>query len=136
MSDAPFRVIAERALELRGPAERTVVVRIGVPEADPAGSDNSRCPFQVTGLSDDSVRYAHGVDTLQALNLAFVGARALVAANAGVLAAFHEDFSLTWEGVPWQVSLPVWVSLDDAAQGERLEAFIRGSSRAPPGADP
>ena len=94
-SDSSFHPIAEREFQLRGPAERAVWVRIGVPEPDPRGADNFRCPFQVTGLSNDAVQYAHGVDSFQALNLAFAGIRNLVKTNAEVLASFHADFSLT-----------------------------------------
>ena len=94
-SDSSFHPIAEREFQLRGPAERAVWVRIGVPEPDPRGADNFRCPFQVTGLSNDAVQYTHGVDSFQALNLAFAGIRNLVKTNAEVLASFHADFSLT-----------------------------------------
>jgi hypothetical protein len=121
---SPFRVIAERDFQLRGPDERTVSVRIGIPEPDPASPDNFRCPYQVTGLSDDSVKYAHGVDTLQALNLAFAGIRASVKTTASVLKAFHPDFSLTWEDTSWDVALPVWVYVDDEQRLGRLETFL------------
>src|SRR6185503_20486073 len=35
VSESSFRPIAEREFQLRGPAERSVWVRIGVPEPDP-----------------------------------------------------------------------------------------------------
>src|SRR6188508_3013962 len=75
LNDRPFTVIAERELNLRGPADRVVRLAIGVPEPDPLPRGDFRCPFQVIGLSDDSVHYAHGVDSFQALNLAFAGIR-------------------------------------------------------------
>lgn len=122
--DNSFHPIAEREFQLRGPAERTVIVRIGVPEPDPKGGGNFRCPLQVTGLSNDAVQYAHGVDSFQALNLAFAGIRNLVKTNAEVLASFHADFSLTWEGVSWEVILPIWVTVNDEDQLHRYKRFL------------
>jgi hypothetical protein len=124
LNDRPFTAIAERELNLRGPAERVVRVAIGVPEPDPLPRGDFRCPFQVVGLSDDSVHYAHGVDSFQALNLAFAGIRRFIQTNADVLASFHKDFSLTWLGMPWEAALPRWVSLDNSDQAARLERFL------------
>ena len=76
---AAFRIIAERRFKVRGLSSREVVIRIGVPEQQ---ERDSRCPFQVIGLSNDAVRYAYGVDSLQALILAFVGARRAVQNDA------------------------------------------------------
>jgi hypothetical protein len=122
--DSSFHPIAEREFQLRGPAERTVCVRIGIPEPDPKGCGNFRCPFQVTGLSNDAVQYAHGVDSFQALNLAFSGIRNLVRTNAEVLASFHPDFSLTWNEEPWEVVLPLWAWVTDSDQLHRLQRFL------------
>jgi hypothetical protein len=124
LAEGPFRVVAEREFPLRGPAERVVSVRIGVPEPDAQHPGTFRCPFQVTGLSDDSVQHAYGVDSFQALNLALVGVRHFIKTNATVLAAFHEGFSLTWEDSSWEVALPVWVPAHDADQLRRLERFL------------
>jgi hypothetical protein len=123
LSENSFRPIAEREFKLRGPAERVVSMRIGTPEPEPGGRD-FRCPFQVIGLSDDAVQYVYGVDSFQALNLAFVALRNLVKTNASVLAAFHKDFSLTWEETPWETALPVWVHLYDADHLRRLDRFL------------
>jgi hypothetical protein len=82
LAEGPFRVVAEREFPLRGPAERVVSVRIGVPEPDAQHPGTFRCPFQVTGLSDDSVQHAYGVDSFQALNLALVGVRHFIKTNA------------------------------------------------------
>ena len=93
MSIDEFPVVAERSFLLRGPAERTVVTRIGAPEPDPRHPNCFRCAFQVTGLSDDGIQHAVGVDSFQALNLAFAGIRSVLEKNASVLRAFHKDFS-------------------------------------------
>lgn len=124
MNDALLSAIAERSFLLRGPTERTVTIKIGIPESDPQHPDCSRCPFQVLGLSDDSVQYAIGVDSFQALNLAFSGIRGAFIKNASVLAAFHEDFSLTWEGTPWEVALPLGVNVNDLEQHNRFMHFM------------
>lgn len=137
MNDRPFTALAERELHLQGPADRVVRVAIGAPEPDPLPGGDFRGPFQVIGLSDDSVHYAHGVDSFQALNLAFAGIRHFIQTNADVLASFHEDFSLTWLDMPWEVALPCWVSLDNRDQAERLERFIENDlwTRPRPKAD-
>jgi hypothetical protein len=136
LSDQPFAPIAERELRLRGPADRVVRLSIGSPEPDPVRGGNFRCPFQVVGLSDDSVHYAHGVDSFQALNLAFAGIRHLVKTSADVLSSFHQDFSLTWHDMPWEAALPVWVALDNPEQVVRLERFKEELwSRTKPDAD-
>ena len=59
--------IAQRELELEGARKITVVV--GKPEKFP-GDDDYYCPYQITGLGDDKVRYAGGIDGVQALWLA------------------------------------------------------------------
>jgi hypothetical protein len=124
LNDQPFTVIAERELLLRGPADRIVRASIGAPELDPARGGDFRCPFQVVGLSDDSVHYAHGVDSFQALNLAFAGVRNLIRTNAEVLASFHPDFSLTWHDMSWEAALPVWVPVDRPEQAHQLKRFL------------
>lgn len=125
MSSAEFAAIAERAFELRGPAERLVCARIGAPEPHPEHASEFRCPFQVTGLSNDDVQHAYGVDSFQALHLAFAGVRSVLRKNASVLAAFHENFGLTWGGVPWEAAVPVWVPLRDADEENELEYFVQ-----------
>ena len=124
MSNVVFSAIAERSFLLRGPAERTVTARVGTPEPDPEHPPCFRCPFQVSGLSDEGVQYAPGVDSFQALNLAFAGIRSVLKKNSSVLSAFHKDFSLTWEGGPWELAIPVSISAHDVGQLERLERFL------------
>jgi len=120
---------------LSGPDTRSVVARIGIPEPDSRRPGAFRCPFQVTGLSDDDVQYASGVDSFQALNLAFAGIRRAMQTNASVLAAFHKDFSLTWEGQAWELAVPRWIAVDDPGQLERLEHFLQRELRSQPNAD-
>ena len=125
MNAPAFPTIAERRLELKGPADRFVYVRIGAPEPSPdSGSFPSfRCPFQIEGLSNDAIRFAMGVDSFQALNLAFAGIRAELRTNASVLAAFHKDFALTWEGHPWQTAIPVWLQPEGEDEEQELHTF-------------
>jgi hypothetical protein len=86
--------IAVRELEARTAAGevRPVLVRFGRPEPDPLPGGDWRCAFQVTGIGDDGVEHAFGVDAVQALQLAFVavGAR-LYAAGARL--------GITWLGM-------------------------------------
>jgi hypothetical protein len=64
------QVLAERILELdEGTLRSQVRVLIGAPKYLPGTSD-FYCPYQVLGLSDDTVRYTGGVDAAQALYLA------------------------------------------------------------------
>ena len=123
MSNPILQGIAERTFLLRGPDTRTVVARIGMPEPDPKRPGASRCPFQVTGLSNDDVQYASGVDSFQALNLAFAGIRKELQTSASVLAAFHKDFSLTWEGQAWELAIPQWIAVHDLSNWSSWNTF-------------
>ena len=87
--------IAERELEAEaaGGEVRPVFARFGRPERDPAPGGDWQCAFQITGLGEDDVEYAFGVDSVQALQLAFqaVGARLFAAEGPGR--------SITWLGM-------------------------------------
>lgn len=61
-------VIATR--EFHTPDGKTVTVFIGKPESFPDGNDYY-CPYQITGIKRDRVRYAAGIDAVQALGLVF-----------------------------------------------------------------
>jgi len=64
------QVLAERTLDLDvGGRRRAVTVLIGTPRPLP-GSTDCFCAYQIRGLSDETVRYAGGVDAAQALYLA------------------------------------------------------------------
>lgn len=60
-------VIATR--ELFNSDGEAVIVIIGKPENFPDG-DNCYCPYQITGIKRNKVRYAVGIDAVQALELA------------------------------------------------------------------
>lgn len=60
-------VIAKRILKAKDGREIEVV--FGRPEKFP-DDDDFYCPFQIIGLGDEKVRYAGGVDSMQALILA------------------------------------------------------------------
>ncbi|SRR5216684_2586073 len=62
--------IATRAFTLRdGNAEKEVVLRIGRPQQMPDHSDFF-CPWELQGIGETKIRYACGVDQMQALLLA------------------------------------------------------------------
>src|SRR5215468_4845322 len=64
-------VIAERRLRVTGQPELDVRVRIGAPRPCPDDPQtNYYCPYQIAGLGIGKVRYAGGVDAVQALELA------------------------------------------------------------------
>jgi hypothetical protein len=66
------RPIAERVLSIEGSTE-TVIVRLGEPLPFPDGED-WYCPYEVVRGDQRMVRFAAGIDSLQALQLALIGA--------------------------------------------------------------
>ncbi len=98
-----------------------MVVRIGVPEKH---DGDFRCPFQVVGLSDDTTQYSGGVDSLQALNLAFVGVWRRIEDNVKVLSGFYKKVSVENEYGSWDVTLPYWICVSDRQQLARLNRFL------------
>ena len=65
--------IAERTMEIynnQGQVEQ-LNIYIGKPEPDPLPGGDFRCPVQFIGYGDEKVRYAYGIDSMQALTLAF-----------------------------------------------------------------
>ena len=81
-------VIATRELSL--PDERKVIVRIGMPALFSEGRDYY-CPFQITGIGDERIRYIGGVDAVQALLLTFKTIGVLLSVSDEAKAGF-----LTW----------------------------------------
>lgn len=59
-------VIATREFDLLG--GRKVTVLIGKPERFP-GEDDYYCPYQIVGIGSGRIRYAGGIDAVQALEL-------------------------------------------------------------------
>ena len=93
------RVIARRKLTLRDKPSATAELRIGTPVAR---ADYAYCPVQLVGIGDEKVRPCFGVDTIQALQLAFLSLEVLL---------LHHEKVLQWEGDPALKSLQM-----DAAQ--------------------
>ena len=60
-------VIAIRELELEN--GQTITIRIGKPEIYPELT-HYYCPYQIVGIGKEDIRYANGVDSVQALLLA------------------------------------------------------------------
>ncbi|MGK3985562.1 hypothetical protein WME99_21125 [Sorangium sp. So ce136] len=71
--DTPLEPIAERRLSVVGEPGRMVTVTIGKPMRKPSG--DWACPVDIQGLEAAVRDSAYGVDAVQALQLAFEGAR-------------------------------------------------------------
>ncbi len=91
-------VIAERRLTVVGAANATVVVRLGKPrplielfEDDKNG--DMYCPYLIVGVADEKIRYAAGIDAIQALQLV------MLAVGAELKHIQDDDgLQLRWEG--------------------------------------
>lgn len=81
-------VIATRDLKL---GDNTVTVILGRPEKFPEGVDYY-CPFQIQGMGSDKIRYAGGVDAIQALMLCLKMIGAVLYTTKAV-----KEGKLTWE---------------------------------------
>jgi len=89
------QVIAERRLRDEDQPEREVWVRVGLPCVSPEGPHGDYvCPYQISGAGDEKVRYAVGVDSLQALELA------LLVLPSELVALLRQCPSLRWEDAP------------------------------------
>jgi hypothetical protein len=64
-------IIARRTLYLVDNKDKEIVVIIGKPNQFPDHQDYY-CPYKITGLGDEKVRYAGGIDAIQAIQLAMV----------------------------------------------------------------
>jgi len=90
-----YRVLGTRWLvEARNPRVRALV-QLGEPEQ--VAKHEWRCPYEIRGAGARGVKYAYGVDALQALSLAFQGIRALVDSLP------HD---LDWMGEPIELAFP------------------------------
>lgn len=85
------QILGTRALKLDG--ANTVTVIIGVPQRYPEGEEDYYCPYQIVGIGDERVRYASGIDPLQALTLTLrmIGADLYTTPEA-------KNGKLTWVG--------------------------------------
>lgn len=87
-------LVAERCFEALDVAgERQIVLRLGVPERDPAPGGDWRCRYEITVGSTRWTSAAYGVDSLQALLLALAKARAELLARG-----CRDGLRLTWLG--------------------------------------
>ena len=71
MTEQMTEVVASRSLEWRGDdgSRKKVEVEIGKP-AKWSNSNDMYCPFQILGIGPEKLRFAVGVDSAQALQLA------------------------------------------------------------------
>jgi len=79
--------IAERHLAVVGEPDREVVIVVGKPRLDPDPTGDWMCPYLVVGLPHARRRYAHGIDSLQALQMAIEAARVAIHA-AGLVCTY------------------------------------------------
>ena len=99
--------VATRILDLNG---KEVAVMIGRPEKFPDGEDYY-CPYQIVGMGGGQVRYAGGIDAVQALQLAIqmIGADLYSSQDA-------RSGKLSWHaGSPGDLGFPVPNSMRDSA---------------------
>ncbi len=99
--------IASRELDANG---KKVVVVIGRPEKFPDGEDYY-CPYQIVGIGSERVKYAGGIDAVQALQLALkkIGTDLYTSQEA-------QAKQLLWAGgEPGDFGFPVPDSLRDLA---------------------
>ena len=86
-------VVAERQLNLVDQPTTDVRVRIGMPQPFPGSRGDYYCPYQITGVGAEKVKYVGGVDSLQALEMVLL----ILPAELEVLARKH---ALRWEDAP------------------------------------
>lgn len=79
--------VAERRLSVVGEPERELVIIIGKPRRDPDPTGDWMCAYLVEGLPGARRRYAHGIDSLQALQMAIEAARTAIQA-AGLVCGY------------------------------------------------
>ncbi len=59
-------VIAVRRLHIEGEPTREVIVLVGKPQPF-SDSDDYYCPYKIAGIGQEAIRYAGGVDAVQAM---------------------------------------------------------------------
>lgn len=79
--------IAERRLAVVGEPDRELVIVVGKPRLDSDPTGDWICPYVVEGLPQARCGYAHGTDSLQALQMAFQAAKAAIS-EAGLVCTF------------------------------------------------
>ncbi|CAM5328912.1 hypothetical protein SAVIM338S_00884 [Streptomyces avidinii] len=88
-------VIASRQLvaDRKDGSSFPVVIRLGAPRRDCDPTGDWVCPCQLDGLEGSRVWMIHGIDAVQALQLAFVGLKGQL-----VSLAEAEGLTFTWLG--------------------------------------
>lgn len=61
-------VVTNRSLSIIGDAVKTIEIKIGKPQKLEDHSDYY-CPYQIIGMGNDRIKYAIGIDGIQALQL-------------------------------------------------------------------
>ncbi len=79
--------IAERTLQRLDAIGGIVIIRMGCPEWPP-GAEEWRCPYIITGLGDDEIHFAHGIETMDTLLNTFRCIRARIE---------HSGIPVQWE---------------------------------------
>jgi hypothetical protein len=102
------QVIATRVLALGGGAQ--VTIRLGRPERF-SDSEDYYCPYEIRGMDAQHARYAGGVDSVQALDLALKAIGAILYTSRECQAK-----QLTWNGSE-DLGFPVPDSLRDLLPG-------------------
>jgi len=69
--------IAERTLKRVDTVGGLVVVRMGCPEWPP-GAEEWRCAFEIRGIGDDKIHFAHGIETMDTLQNTLSGIRSVL----------------------------------------------------------
>jgi hypothetical protein len=121
MSDYPIPT-AVRHFWVEGEPGRTVTMKIGQPIAPQHPSGAWACPVLIEGIGDDEVKYAEGVDGIQALQSAMMHARNALMASG---------LPLTWLGQePGDIGLPLPIqSIFGLWFERRLEAMVQDEER-------
>jgi hypothetical protein len=113
------RPIAERRLVVVGHPDREIVIKVGKPRRDPDPTGDWMCSYFVEGLPQARRRYAHGIDSLQALQMAIEAARAAILASG---------LSCTYAGgEPGDMGIPRTIPTFGGAAGDfapRIERYL------------
>lgn len=99
-------IVATRTLQAFN-SSKEYTVEIHRPKQEP--KPHWRCGFRISGIGDDSLRFAGGTDSFDALNNAIRAVRFVLDA-AGL--------PLTWLGFPYKVAFPLEI---DVAHGYEIQ---------------
>ncbi len=103
-------IFLTRELYLIGETKRKILVKIGKPEKYP-GSQDYYCPYQIIGLEleSDKVKYAMGIDQIQAVQLTMERIGAVLYTSKE-----YKEKSLRWiEDENCDLGFPVPASISD-----------------------